>query len=42
MRKNPYKGVLGEYGYDDKGNRLKAPTVVNTFKNGKPMALSSQ
>ena len=42
MRKSPYKGVLGEYGYDDKGNRLKAPTVVNTFKNGKPMALSSQ
>ena len=42
MRHNPYKGVLGEYGYDDKGNRLKAPTVVNTFKNGKPMALSSQ
>ncbi len=42
MRKNPHQGVLGEYGYDDKGNRLKAPTVVNTFKNGKPVALSSQ
>jgi branched-chain amino acid transport system substrate-binding protein len=42
MRKNPHQGVLGAYGYDDKGNRLKAPTVVNTFKNGKPVALSSQ
>jgi branched-chain amino acid transport system substrate-binding protein len=41
MRHNPYKGVLGEYGYDDKGNRLKAPTVVNTFKDGKPTPLAS-
>ena len=41
MRKNPYKGVLGEYGYDDKGNRLKAPTVVNTFKGGKPAPVAS-
>ena len=41
MRKNPYKGVLGEYGYDDKGNRLKAPTVVNTFKGGKPTPVAS-
>ena len=37
-----YQGVLGEYSYDDKGNRLKAPTVVNTFKDGKPTPLSSQ
>jgi branched-chain amino acid transport system substrate-binding protein len=41
MRHNPYKGVLGEYGYDDKGNRLKAPTVVNTFKGGKPTPVAS-
>ena len=41
MRKNPFKGVLGEYGYDDKGNRLKAPTVVNTFKGGKPAPVAS-
>ena len=41
MRQNPYKGVLGEYGYDNKGNRLKAPTVVNTFKDGKPTPLAS-
>ena len=41
MRKNPFKGVLGEYGYDDKGNRLKAPTVVNTFKGGKPTPVAS-
>jgi len=41
MRKNAHKGVLGEYGYDDKGNRLKAPTVVNTFKDGKPTPVAS-
>lgn len=41
MRKNPFKGVLGEYSYDDKGNRLKAPTVVNTFKDGKPTPVAS-
>lgn len=40
MRKNPIKGVQGEYGYDDQGNRLKAPTVVN-FKDGKPTPLAS-
>lgn len=40
MRQNPYKGVLGEYGYDANGNRLKAPTVVNTFRDGKPTPVS--
>ncbi len=30
-----FSGVNAD-SYDDKGNRLKAPTVVNTFKNGKP------
>ena len=42
LRKNTYKGVLGEYGYDDKGNRLKAPTVVNAFKDGKPTPVAGQ
>ncbi|MCE1250932.1 MAG: branched-chain amino acid ABC transporter substrate-binding protein [Comamonadaceae bacterium] len=41
LRQNNYKGVMGNYEYDDKGNRLKAPTVVNTFRAGKPTPLAS-
>ena len=41
LRQHAYKGVMGEYGYDEKGNRLKAPTVVNTFRAGKPAALAT-
>ena len=42
MREHTHKGVLGDYRYDDKGNRLNAPTVVNTFKDGKPTPVAGQ
>jgi hypothetical protein len=42
MREHTHKGVLGDYRYDDKGNRLNAPTVVNTFKGGKPTPVAGQ
>ncbi len=41
MHQNPYKGVMGEYAYDDKGNRVKAPVVVMTFAGGKAKPLAS-
>ncbi len=41
MYQNTYKGVMGEYAYDAKGNRVKAPVVVMTFEDGKPKPLAS-
>lgn len=34
MYKTPYKGFVTTYSYDQKGNLLKAPATVYTFKNG--------
>lgn len=41
MHQHAYKGVMGEYAYDDKGNRVKAPIVVMTFEGGKAKPLAS-
>lgn len=41
MHQHTYKGVMGEYAYDDKGNRVKAPVVVMTFEDGKAKPLAS-
>lgn len=41
MHQHAYKGVMGEYAYDDKGNRIKAPVVVMTFQGGKAKPLAS-
>ncbi|MHA7599657.1 branched-chain amino acid ABC transporter substrate-binding protein [Alicycliphilus sp. T452] len=41
MHQHAYKGVMGEYAYDDKGNRVKAPVVVMTFEGGKAKPLAS-
>ena len=41
LHTNTYKGVMGEYAYDDKGNRVKAPVVVMTFEGGKAKPLAS-
>jgi len=41
LHQNTYKGVMGEYAYDDKGNRIKAPVVVMTFEGGKAKPLAS-
>ncbi|MBS0392585.1 MAG: branched-chain amino acid ABC transporter substrate-binding protein [Proteobacteria bacterium] len=41
LRQHAYKGVMGEYAYDDKGNRVKAPVVVMTFEGGKAKPLAS-
>ncbi|SDM48794.1 amino acid/amide ABC transporter substrate-binding protein, HAAT family [Oryzisolibacter propanilivorax] len=41
LHQHPYKGVMGEYAYDDKGNRVKAPVVVMTFEGGKAKPLAS-
>lgn len=41
MHQHTYKGVMGEYAYDDKGNRVKAPVVVMTFEGGKAKPLAS-
>jgi len=41
MHQQAYKGVMGEYAYDDKGNRVKAPIVVMTFEGGKAKPLAS-
>ncbi|MBS0468592.1 MAG: branched-chain amino acid ABC transporter substrate-binding protein [Proteobacteria bacterium] len=41
MHQHAYKGVMGEYAYDDKGNRVKAPVVVMTFEAGKAKPLAS-
>ena len=41
IHQNAHKGVMGEYAYDDKGNRIKAPVVVMTFEGGKAKPLAS-
>ncbi|MBN9367917.1 MAG: branched-chain amino acid ABC transporter substrate-binding protein [Comamonadaceae bacterium] len=41
IHQNAHKGVMGEYAYDDKGNRIKAPVVVMTFAGGKAKPLAS-
>jgi branched-chain amino acid transport system substrate-binding protein len=41
MRAGSYKGVVGTYAYDDKGNMLKSAVTVYTFKNGAPSALAT-
>ena len=41
MHQQTYKGVMGEYAYDDKGNRIKAPIVVMTFEGGKAKPLAN-
>lgn len=41
IHQHAYKGVMGEYAYDDKGNRIKAPVVVMTFEAGKAKPLAS-
>ncbi len=41
MHQNTYKGVMGDYAYDAKGNRVKAPVVVMTFEGSKAKPLAS-
>ncbi|MEO5607994.1 MAG: branched-chain amino acid ABC transporter substrate-binding protein [Polaromonas sp.] len=41
MYKSSYKGVVGTYAYDEKGNLKQAPVTVFTFKNNLPVALAS-
>ena len=41
MHQQTYKGVMGDYAYDDKGNRIKAPIVVMTFEGGKAKPLAN-
>lgn len=41
LRASSYKGVVGTYAYDDKGNMLKSAVTVYTFKNGVPAALAT-
>ena len=41
QRKSVYKGVAGNYSYDDKGNRKNAPTTVFTFKGEKLTPLAT-
>jgi branched-chain amino acid transport system substrate-binding protein len=39
LHKASYKGIVTTYAYDDKGNLLKAPITVYTFKAGLPTAV---
>jgi ABC-type branched-subunit amino acid transport system substrate-binding protein len=41
LYKGSYKGIASDYAYDEKGNLKKAPITFYTFKNGAPVALSS-
>lgn len=41
LRKSVYKGVAGNYSYDDKGNLKNAPTTVFTFKGEKLTPLAT-
>lgn len=41
MYKASYKGIMGTYAYDDKGNMKQAPITVYTFKNNAPVPLAS-
>jgi ABC-type branched-subunit amino acid transport system substrate-binding protein len=39
--KASYKGIVGTYAYDDKGNMKQAPITVYAFKNAAPVPLAS-
>jgi ABC-type branched-subunit amino acid transport system substrate-binding protein len=41
MRASSYKGVVGTYAFDDKGNMKQSAVTVYTFKNGAPSALAT-
>ena len=41
MYKASYKGIMGTYAYDDKGNLKQAPITVYTFKNATLAPLAS-
>lgn len=41
IRKMSYKGVAGQYTFDDKGEMKNPPMTVFTFKNGQPSPLKS-
>jgi len=41
MHKSSYKGIVGSYSYDDKGNMKQAPITVYAFKNAVPVPLAS-
>lgn len=41
MYKTSYKGIMGTYAYDDKGNMKQAPITVYTFKNAALAPLAS-
>jgi ABC-type branched-subunit amino acid transport system substrate-binding protein len=41
LRTQSYQGVVGTYGYDDKGNLKKTTVTVYTFKNGALAPLAS-
>lgn len=40
ISKGSYKGVVGTYEFDDKGNFKHAPVTVSTFKNAVPVPLA--
>ena len=41
LHSTSYKGLVGNYAYDAKGNMKQSTVTVYTFKNGAPMALAS-
>lgn len=41
LHASSYKGVVGEYAYDQAGNMKRSTVTVYTFKNGAPSALAS-
>ena len=41
MHNSSYKGVVGTYAYDDKGNMKQSTVTVYTFRNGAPFPLAS-
>jgi branched-chain amino acid transport system substrate-binding protein len=41
MRASSYKGVGGEYAYDEAGNMKQSSVTVYTFRNGVPAAVAS-
>jgi len=41
LHSTSYKGVVGEYAYDEAGNMKRSTVTVYTFKNGAPSALAS-
>ncbi|WP_151632057.1 branched-chain amino acid ABC transporter substrate-binding protein [Noviherbaspirillum aerium] len=41
IRQGSFKGVAGNYSFDDKGNMKESPVTVFTFKNQQPVPLTS-